>query len=69
MMKKAFVKEGIVKKKYLNYFEEVRETAKAIIHGELIKVAGFDYDRYREMAENFGDRMKELVKEKEKEKG
>ncbi len=65
MLVETFVKPGVIKQKHANYFRELWETAKAIVHGELLKISGVDLDRYRDMAEEFGGIMKNLVKKKE----
>ncbi len=66
LLMKTFVEKKLLKRKYAEFYREIWSTAKAIIHGELLKISGVDLDRYREMAEDFGGKMKELVKKKEK---
>ena len=66
LLKKTFVEKGMLKKKYADFYREIWSTAKAIIHGEILKISGIDIDNYRNMADDFGGKMKELVKKKEK---
>jgi len=69
MLKSVFVDKGIIPKKYLKYYDEVWKTSKAIIHGEVLRVSGIDYDRYRQMAEEFKAEMEKIVRKKEGFKG
>jgi hypothetical protein len=66
MLMDTFVKNKMLAKKYVNYYREVWKTSKAIVHGEIIRGNGIDFDRYREMAEDFEGKMRDLVKKREK---
>jgi uncharacterized protein (UPF0332 family) len=60
----TFVEKKLLDRRYLNYYRELWHTSKAIVHGELLKASGNDFDRYRRMAEEFQAKMKELVESK-----
>ena len=64
LLRNTFVDKGLLDKKYVGYYNEVWKTSKAIIHGEVLRVSGVDYDRYRQFAEEFSSKMEELVKKK-----
>lgn len=64
MMLSTFVSTKKLHKKYVNYYREVWKTAKAVIHGEVTRISGIDYDRYRTMSEEFEGLMKKLVENK-----
>ncbi len=66
MVKETFVNKKLLNKKYIGYYREVWKTSKAIIHGEIIKGSGVDFDRYRKMAEEFQEKMNKLIKRKER---
>lgn len=68
LLNKAFVSKKMLKKSFLNYYKEIREAAKAVMHGEMIRLSGIDYDRYRLMAQDFEGMMKKLVDQAEKDK-
>jgi uncharacterized protein (UPF0332 family) len=61
LLTSTFVNKGLLKGKYINYYRELWQTAKAIVHGEITRVGGSDYDRYRAMAEEFEKEMKRLT--------
>jgi len=60
----TFVDKKLLDKKYVGYYRELWYASKAIIHGELLRGSGADFDRYRMMAEEFHGKMKELVEKK-----
>ncbi|MCM8765101.1 MAG: nucleotidyltransferase domain-containing protein, partial [Candidatus Omnitrophica bacterium] len=60
MLTETFVSKKMLNSKYVNYYREIWKTAKAIIHGEIIRGSGMDFDRYRMMAEEFEGKMKEI---------
>lgn len=66
MLQETFVAKKLLHKKYVNYYGEIWKTSKAIIHGEIRKGNGVDFDRYRMMAEEFETIMKKLVEKQEK---
>ncbi len=66
MLKDTFVSKKLLNKKYIGYYREIWKTSKAIIHGEIIKGSGVDFDRYRKMAEEFQEKMNGLIKRKER---
>ena len=51
-------------KRYLNYYHEIWKTAKAVMHGEIVRLGGMDFERYRQMAEDFEAQMKKIVENK-----
>ena len=64
LLSNTFVKKGLLKQKYVGYYHELWQTSKAIIHGEVVRIGGADYDRYQRMAEEFEAEMKKLVEKK-----
>lgn len=64
LLNTTFVEKKLLDKKFVNYYRELWYASKAIIHGELLRASGSDFDRYRKMAEDFHAKMKELVEKK-----
>lgn len=60
-LRKHFVDEKMLKKKYVKYYDEVHGMAKAIAHGERVKVRGKDLDDMFEKADDFMGEMAKLV--------
>lgn len=60
----TFVDKKLLDKKFVNYYRELWFASKAIVHGEMLRASGSDFDRYRMMAEDFHGKMKELVENK-----
>jgi len=65
MLMETFVNKKLLNRKYVNYYREIWKTAKAIVHGEILRGNGVDFDRYRTMAKNFEAVMKKLIEKKE----
>lgn len=61
-----FVSTRLSNARYVKYYKELWLTAKAVIHGDLMRIGGADYDRYRRMAEEFESEMKRLIERKDK---
>jgi predicted nucleotidyltransferase len=61
MLINTLVNHKKLHQKFVNYYHEIWKTAKAIMHGEMVRLAGVDYDSYRVMAEDFEREMKKLV--------
>lgn len=64
LLETTFVNKGLLNKKYVSYFHELWQTSKAIVHGELTRIGGSDYDGYQRMAEEFENEMKKLIQKK-----
>jgi hypothetical protein len=60
----TFVEKKMLDKKFVNYYRELWHASKAIVHGELLRTSGSDYDRYRMMTEDFYGKMREIVENK-----
>ncbi|MCK4650176.1 nucleotidyltransferase domain-containing protein [Candidatus Pacearchaeota archaeon] len=61
VLRKYFVEEKMLNKKFVGYYEEIHEVAKRIIHGEVVKINGKDLDKWFEMADDFLGEMARLV--------
>jgi predicted nucleotidyltransferase len=61
MLINTFVNTKMLPHKYVDYYREVWKTAKAVIHGEVVRLSGSDYDQFRVMTEDFEKQMKSLV--------
>jgi len=64
LLKSTFVDKKMMDKKFISYYHEVWKTSKAVIHGELLRLSGIDYDRYLRYAEEFQAKMEEIIKKK-----
>jgi predicted nucleotidyltransferase/uncharacterized protein (UPF0332 family) len=64
MLVDTFVYKKMLDKKYINYYTEIWKTSKAIIHGELLRIGGTDFDRYKFMTEDFENQMRKLIEKK-----
>lgn len=64
LLTKTFVIPKKMNKKYVSYYREIWSTAKAVMHGEITRLSGIDFDRYSAMAEEFEGIMKKLVESK-----
>jgi len=58
---REFVKKKMLKKRYVEFYEEVRKNAKGVVHGEVKKIRGKDLDEWFEMADLFMREMSKLV--------
>ena len=61
VMRKHFVKEKMLNKKFVSYYEEIHDVAKGVVHGEIVRVKGKDLDEWFEMADDFLGEMAALV--------
>jgi predicted nucleotidyltransferase/uncharacterized protein (UPF0332 family) len=66
MLMDTFVKTKMLNPRIVKYYKEMWMTSKAVVHGELMRIGGVDYDRYRRMAEEFEAEMRKLIEKKEK---
>lgn len=64
MLESTFVVHKKLSRKYVNYYHEIWKTAKAVVHGEIVRLGGADFDRYRQMTEEFEKEMKRLTESK-----
>jgi len=60
-LRKYFVVEKLLKKKYVSYYEEIHDVAKGIAHGEVVKIKGKDLDEWFSMTDDFLGEMARLV--------
>jgi len=58
-----FVKTKKMNKKYVRYYDEIREISRSIVHGKLTAVRGKDIDEWFEKADDFLGEMSRLVDE------
>lgn len=61
VLRKKFVREKMLNKKYVEYYEEIHEVAKEIIHGKRVSVKGKYLDELLEKADSFLGEMARLV--------
>ena len=61
VLRKNFVKEKMLHKKFVGYYEEIHDVAKGIVHGEIVKIKGKELDDWFEMADDFLGEMARLV--------
>ncbi|HII72698.1 TPA: hypothetical protein HA265_08130 [Candidatus Woesearchaeota archaeon] len=61
LMKHHLVGKGIMDKRYVSVVSEFMNTGKILMSGEVNKVSGDHYDRYRKEAEEFLHVVKELI--------
>ncbi|MBW2997378.1 nucleotidyltransferase domain-containing protein [Candidatus Woesearchaeota archaeon] len=62
LMKHHLVQNGIIHKKYLSLVSEFMNVGKMLMSGEVQKVSGDHYDRYRKSAEDFMHVVKDIIK-------
>lgn len=60
-LEKHFVNERRLEKKYVDWFVELFELHKKILHGEIRDIKGQDIDDWQEKAEEFMKKMAELI--------
>ena len=61
MLEATFVKKGMLKSKFVDWYKEVYALAHVVSHGELLEVSGNDIQMYRKRAEEFLNEMAVLV--------
>ena len=61
-LKRAFVDEGLLKQKYIDWYKELADLHKQISHGKITDLQGVEIDKWQERAEEFLDVMAKLVK-------
>jgi predicted nucleotidyltransferase len=66
MLMDNFVRTKMLNSRFVKYYKELWLTSKAVVHGDLTRVGGADYDRYRRMAEEFEAEMRKLIERKSK---
>ena len=62
LLKTNFVDKKILSKEYLQWFEDVRKKAKAILYGETTRLSGKELDELQHKAEDFVNKLNELTK-------
>lgn len=62
MFQKTLVAKGKIEIKYAHILHDFYTLAKSIIHRDIVKVSGTEYDRYKEYAEDFVKRMQDFIK-------
>ena len=53
MLNETFVKEDTLDKKFVEWYELVRKKAKAILHGEVNRMNGFEIEDLQKKSEDF----------------
>jgi len=61
VLRKHFVENKMLDKKYVKYYNEIHDVSKEIAHGERARVKGKDLDEWFEMADDFLGEMARLV--------
>ncbi len=61
VLDKLFVQKGFLEKKYMKQMKTFYDLSKNIVHGNIKRIEGKDYDSYAKMAYVFVERMKQLV--------
>jgi len=61
ILQEEFVDKKLLKKKYVEYFEEAHNLAKEIVHGKRIEIEGKKVDELYEKADEFVGEMADLV--------
>ncbi|HKL24191.1 MAG TPA: nucleotidyltransferase domain-containing protein [Candidatus Nanoarchaeia archaeon] len=61
-LKLAFVNEGHLKEKYVEWYKDLMDLHKKISHGEITDLQGVEIDKWQERADEFLNVMAKLVK-------
>jgi len=62
LLKEQLVDKDILKKEYVNWYENVREKAKGILHGEINKLSGKELEDLQRKSEEFVRELNEIAK-------
>ena len=62
MLEEQFVRKGLLKQKYSDWFKEMFGIAHYVSHGEVVDVSAKEIQMYRQRAEVFVNEMAALVK-------
>ena len=62
LLKSTFVDKRIMDKEFLLWFEEARNKAKSVLHGDIKKLSGKELEELQRKSENFVFRFNELTK-------
>lgn len=62
LLKEHLVNKDFIKKEYVDWYEDVRKKAKAIIHGEQNKINGKEIEELQRKAEDFVYKLNEITK-------
>lgn len=62
MLKENLVDRKLLKKEYLDWYEDVRKKAKSILHGETNKISGKELEELQRKSENFVLTINEITK-------
>lgn len=63
LIRKKIVAKGKLEIKYAHIIQDFYTFAKSVMHGEVTKVTGAEYDRYLEKANLFVNRIREFINE------
>tara|TARA_Y100000310_G_C20703085_1_gene831921 strand:- start:533 stop:1303 length:771 start_codon:yes stop_codon:yes gene_type:complete len=66
MLKEHFVKKGMLKQKYVDWYKEIYALAHYVSHGEVSDLEGKEIQMFRERADKFVGEMANIVKKLEK---
>lgn len=64
LLQEKFVAKGLLDEKYVKIMRTFYNLAKMITHKEITEVEGSEYSKYKKEAEEFVEKMKEIVEEK-----
>jgi predicted nucleotidyltransferase/uncharacterized protein (UPF0332 family) len=63
LLKEHFVDKGLLKMKFVTYFNDLRELHRKIMHGEIKDIRGNVIDDWQDKSEEFFDSVLKLIKE------
>ena len=61
MLKESFVDSGMMKKDFIEWYRDLFNLHKGILHGKITHVKGADIDVWQERAETFLIKMTEII--------
>ena len=64
MLEKRLVKERHISRKYADVMRKLYNLSKKITHREIKSISGYEYEKYRKLAESFVSGMKKFIEKK-----
>lgn len=62
LLEETFVKKKLLNKEYLEFFNDVRKTAKEVLHGDIVRVSGKKLEELQSKSDDFVHELVELAK-------
>src|SRR3989344_924267 len=62
LLEETFVKKRLLNKEYLEFFNDVRKTAKEVLHGDIVRVSGKKLEELQSKSDDFVHELVELAK-------